>query len=266
MEVQDLVLHIEKLGLSNKEARVYLACLSLEMASVQTIADEAAIKRVTAYVILESLMVLGLVRQSVKGKKTMFAAEDPAQLEILLRRRADELSEQSANLRQMLPKLKAMRSTSKDLPEVKYYTGVESVRGLMDEFFRVSRGAGREVLSLNNVDELNQFFPEHSVGQSDTNHPLRGMKNRVVYTCASGPLPINRSENQVRSLRYVPYEKYPVSGNMAIAGDMLVIVTMVGKAPIGVKIHNAEMGKAMKVIFEMVWDYTATLAPAKPRA
>jgi len=266
MEVQDLVLHIEKLGLSNKEARVYLACLALEMASVQAIADEAAIKRVTAYVILESLMVLGLVRQTVKGKKTFFVAEDPAQLEILLRRRADELSEQSHNLKQMLPKLKALRTTTKDLPEVKFYTGVESVRGMMDEFFRISRGTGKEILSLNNVDELNQFFPEHSIGQANPNHPLRGIKNRVVYTSARGPLPSTRAENHARSSRYVSYDKYPVSGNVAILGDMLIIVTMVGKTPVGVKIRNAEMGKVMKVLFEMVWDYTAILEQSKPRA
>jgi predicted transcriptional regulator len=258
MDVQDLVPQIEGLGLSNKEARVYLACLGLEMASVQGIADEAAVKRVTTYVILEGLMALGLVSQNIKGKKTYFVPEDPSRLETLLRRRSDELSEQNKSLKEMLPKLEALRNTQRDLPEVKYYSGVESVRGLLTEFLAASRGSANEILSINNSDELTKFLPEHETGPKQANHPLWGSKNRVVYTSEHGPRPSLRTQDQMRGARYVPFAHYPLSGNVAIAGDTLVMTTMVGKTPIGVKIRNAEMGKAMAAIFEMTWEYSGT--------
>ncbi len=259
MDVQDLVPQIEGLGLSNKEARVYLACLGLEMASVQAIADEAAVKRVTTYVILEGLMALGLVSQSVKGKKTYFVPEAPSRLERLLRRRSDELMEQTKSLKDMLPKLETLKNTQQDLPEVKYYSGVESVRGLLTEFSTASRGSADEIVFLNNVDELNKFLPEHSVDRAGVGHPLWGTNNRVIYTSSKGPLPIASKVDKLRVARYVPYDRYPLSGNVAVSGDTLVMVAMAGKTPIGVKIRNKEMGRAMAVIFEMTWDYTESL-------
>ena len=107
--MHDLVTQIEDLGLSNKETKVYLACLQLGAASVQSIADSAAIKRVTAYVILEALGALGLITRLVKAKKTYFMAEDPIKLEGLLKRRADDLVEQQANLKALLPRLIELR-------------------------------------------------------------------------------------------------------------------------------------------------------------
>jgi sugar-specific transcriptional regulator TrmB len=80
---------------------------------VQLISDQSGIKRVTSYVILESLVGLGLVSQSVKGKKTLFVAEDPTNLERLLQRRQDELGEQQQNLKLLLPKLSTLRSVPK---------------------------------------------------------------------------------------------------------------------------------------------------------
>jgi sugar-specific transcriptional regulator TrmB len=49
---EELIGQIEELGLSNKEARVYVANLMLGPAGVQQIADASGIKRVTTYVIL----------------------------------------------------------------------------------------------------------------------------------------------------------------------------------------------------------------------
>jgi sugar-specific transcriptional regulator TrmB len=116
MNDQLLISHVEELGLSNKEARVYLASLGLGPASVQKIADEAGIKRVTTYVILESLVGLGLVSQTVKGKKTYFVAEDPVNLERLIERRRQELKEQKQNFDHILPELQNLKMQPKDSP------------------------------------------------------------------------------------------------------------------------------------------------------
>jgi sugar-specific transcriptional regulator TrmB len=112
MEDQTLISHIEELGLSNKEARIYVSLLTLGPSPVQRIADQSGIKRVTTYVILESLIGLGLVSQSVKGKKTYLIAEDPANLRRLLEKRERELNEQKHNFEQLLPELQGLKVAS----------------------------------------------------------------------------------------------------------------------------------------------------------
>src|SRR4051812_6506264 len=91
---EQMIRQIEEFGLSEKEARVYLASLMLGPAGVQRIADQAGIKRVTTYVILESLIHVGLVSQSLRGKKTFFVAEDPVSLQRLLEKKQREIADQ----------------------------------------------------------------------------------------------------------------------------------------------------------------------------
>lgn len=66
-----------KLGLSEKEAKVYLAALELAQDSAQNIAKKAGVNRPTTYVILEKLMKLGLANTLEENKKTLFVAESP---------------------------------------------------------------------------------------------------------------------------------------------------------------------------------------------
>ena len=56
--IQDL----QQIGLTEKEAKVYLAALELGEKAVQVIAQKAGVNRATTYFILESLIEKGLQR------------------------------------------------------------------------------------------------------------------------------------------------------------------------------------------------------------
>ena len=78
---------LKKIGLSENEAKVYLATLELGSSTAQQIAQKAELKRPTTYVQLETLMKRGLVTSFEKGPstspgqgKTMLRAEDPEHL------------------------------------------------------------------------------------------------------------------------------------------------------------------------------------------
>ena len=68
---------LKKFGLSEKEARVYLAALELGQASVQDIAKKSAVNRATTYLMIESLEKRGLMYKLIKNKKKLFAADTP---------------------------------------------------------------------------------------------------------------------------------------------------------------------------------------------
>ena len=61
-----------ELGLSEKEASVYLASLELGASSVQKISQQAKINRATTYVIIESLSKKGLMSTMEKAGKIFF--------------------------------------------------------------------------------------------------------------------------------------------------------------------------------------------------
>jgi len=72
---------LQDLGLSEKEARVYLAALELGQTTADKLAKHAKVNRSTTYVQLESLMKVGLMSTHEERKKTVFAPESPELLE-----------------------------------------------------------------------------------------------------------------------------------------------------------------------------------------
>ena len=73
---------LKQTGLTEKQAKIYLACLELGQAKVPEIAKKAEIKRTTAYGILDELVSLGLVNYSQKNKQKLYRAGNPDQAPI----------------------------------------------------------------------------------------------------------------------------------------------------------------------------------------
>ncbi|HUC87270.1 MAG TPA: helix-turn-helix domain-containing protein, partial [Candidatus Saccharimonadales bacterium] len=107
MQIIDLAARLEPLGLTDKEARVYVAALFLGPSSVQRIATQAEVNRATAYVILDQLAEYGLVSQSQEKSKTVYVAEPPEALGTLFTRQQHEIELRKQELKRLLPDLQA---------------------------------------------------------------------------------------------------------------------------------------------------------------
>ncbi|MEI6863993.1 MAG: helix-turn-helix domain-containing protein [Candidatus Adlerbacteria bacterium] len=68
------------LGLSEKQASVYLALVGLGESSAYAIAHKAGLKTPTTYVILKELIELNIVYTIPRAKKQLFVSMDPKQL------------------------------------------------------------------------------------------------------------------------------------------------------------------------------------------
>ena len=76
-----MIEQLQKLGLSQKEASVYIATLELGEASpVSTIAKKAEVNRTTTYDILETLVQKGIVITSTHKKYKFYRAQPPEKL------------------------------------------------------------------------------------------------------------------------------------------------------------------------------------------
>lgn len=121
---------LERLGLSQKEARVYLALLELGKDTVQNIGKKAKVARPTTYVILEKLLDLGLVSVADENKKTLFVAESPKELEKLLKQQEQDFEYRRQELNDQLDQLLAIYNASGSKPIVRYFEGPEGLKAL----------------------------------------------------------------------------------------------------------------------------------------
>jgi sugar-specific transcriptional regulator TrmB len=258
MNDQPLISHVEELGLSNKEARIYVACLSIGASPVQLIADQSGIKRVTTYVILESLVGLGLVSQTVKGKKTYFIAEDPINLERLIARREKELKEQRSNFEQILPDLKSLKTLPKDSPTIKYYDGEDSIKTILNTFIEKARQPGVDtVYGFSNLELLLKFFPEFKSTMSNPWRSEAGVHSMFLYTSEKGPVMKASDSSQNRDSRWLPPDKFPAVGDLTILGDAILMLSLGAGHPVGVTVESRELAQCFRVVFSVAWEGAA---------
>jgi sugar-specific transcriptional regulator TrmB len=259
MAVMDaqLISNIEDLGLSNKEARIYVASLMLGPSGVQSIADYSGIKRVTTYVILESLVSLGLVSQSVKGKKTLFIAEDPTNLRRLLDKREQEVKEQKQGFEAILPELLGLKTLPKDSPNVKFYDTPEGIRGLFGTFFDTYEGKPDMVYGVSNLDQLHAFFPEIKEANTNPQRLRKQIKSKFIYTSSRGPIYHDGDAAMGRDSRFIPADKFPFKGDFSIIGDHIIMISFTVAHPLAITIKSQELAAGMRAIFNLLWEQAA---------
>lgn len=133
MDLEILPLELRKLGLTEKEVRVYLAALELGYTSVQSIAQKAKISRPTAYEVVKSLKNKGLISESKDKSKKYFTAESPDKLLGLLKREKKEIEEKEREFIRIIAALREKYHLG-DKRDVKTYQGKTGIETLFDDF------------------------------------------------------------------------------------------------------------------------------------
>ncbi|MBI5644702.1 helix-turn-helix domain-containing protein [Candidatus Kaiserbacteria bacterium] len=114
---------LQDIGLSEKEARVYLASLELGQTTAEKLAKHAKVNRSTTYVQLESLMKRGLISTHEADKKAVFAPESPEILKRLLLKQRDDINSRERDLATILPMLVQQYEGAGEWPLVRFFPG-----------------------------------------------------------------------------------------------------------------------------------------------
>jgi len=118
-----LVKKLNDVGLDDKEARVYLASLSLGPSTAQKIAETAGIKRTTTYNIIEDLRNIGLIAISNQGFKKYYFPAPPESLEAAINAKREIL-------KTVMPDLQSLYNLKGDESSIKYYKGLKACQGV----------------------------------------------------------------------------------------------------------------------------------------
>lgn len=140
MDIKEI---LQKIGLSEKEANIYLAVLELGAATGYAVARRTGTKRPTTYLILEALEYKRLIHKVPRPGKILFTAESP---EILLR----DLNKKAELAKRGLPYLLALFNAKKESPQVELFQGRESIKEAFEKITQAStlRLFGTSVESL----------------------------------------------------------------------------------------------------------------------
>lgn len=234
------------LGLSKKEAAIYLALLEMGRAKVSEISRKAGMNRTTGYDILDSLVVKGLVRISGKEPKQEYVAESPNNLLSLLNREMEEKQKNIRKATELVPQLKSMQKVE-DRPQVKFYEGIEGIRQVYEDTL-TSTETIRAYASVDDVQTtLTNYFPAYYRRRADN-----GISIRAIFP----DTPVSRerqthNQTEARESALVPASTFHFHPEINVYDNKVMIASW--REKLGIIIESAEIADAMKKIFELAW-------------
>lgn len=239
---------LENIGLSEKEAKVYIAALELGKATAQEVAKKAGLKRPTTYFTMEGLMNMGLMSSVHEGKKQYFMAETPERLVDVFEAKQDELKRQGEKLNKIIPDLKKI--SQKDAgPVVRYYTGKEGVLSMVKDLLTVKKN--EEIYMAYNADLVRSMLTQK---EREGIRFDRAKKNIHVYSLYTTDGDELESSN-VSKRKILDKEKYPLDADIAVYGDKIRLASL-GDNAVGIVIENKDLANSLKSILRLCWDST----------
>ncbi|NTW30690.1 MAG: hypothetical protein HGA33_05405 [Candidatus Moranbacteria bacterium] len=236
---------LEQAGISENEAKIYLAALELGESNISRIAKKAVIKRTTAYLIVDALRTKGLINTFKKRNKTVFVAEDPRKIQ-------EKMAERKIAIDAIMPDLLALSNTLDKKPGIRYFEGSGGIKDLFKDMLKYP---GQEVLEWYSEAYVQDFEEEFFSGYFTP----RRVANKIWVRAI---LPDNviirklvgQNEKQLRKTKLLDPEKYDIKIEMNIYGNNKVSIISF-QEKIGLIIESKKIHDSMKNIFELMWEY-----------
>jgi predicted transcriptional regulator len=244
--MDELVQKIAPLGLTDKEARVYLALLQLGSGSAYSVALKAGLKKPTAYVILDELVEKGLTYVIPREKKKRYAAIPPEEL-------LQRAEERFAAAQEALPELLSLYKSSAVQHKARtlYFDGVSGVRQALE--YREKELRGKEIIgffstAVDRSPEILQLYFEWNAHHKKYGTKLRGFT--TTDESLEGIIKDNGAEHY-SNLRVLPAADYSPSVSIDSALDFVRI--QISQASQIVIIESADFAQSFRQIFELAW-------------
>jgi DNA-binding MarR family transcriptional regulator len=244
--MDELIKKISSLGLTEKEARVYVALLQLGNGSAYGVAVKSGLKKPTAYVILDELVEKGLAYHIPREKKRRYAAISPEKL-------MQEAEARFIAAKQTLPELLSLyKSTAvQQKARTLYFDGVSGMRQALE--YKEKELRGKEIIGF--FASASQATPEvlQLYFEWNTHHKKYGTKLRGFTTTdesLEGIIKDNGPEHY-SNLKVLPHADYAPSVSMDSALDF-VRIQLIGASQI-VIIESLDFAQSFRQIFELAW-------------
>lgn len=231
------------IGLTEKEASVYLAALSLGPSKVQEIAKSAQVKRTTVYSILESLKTRGLIKVELMGWKTLYVAESPDKLESLIEQMRHQVKKN-------LPEFTALYNLHSSGAFISYYEGLEGVKNVYENLLRDIR-PHEDYLIIGDTDLWLRQDPEFFL-----DFTKRRAKLNIKIRILAQDSPVAREHKKMEKIfneqiKIMP-EEYKLTTNMVIIPHR-VVINQITPPILAMVIENESIVKMNRELFEMIW-------------
>lgn len=241
---------LEFLDLKKEEIKIYLCCLEFGNLAISSISRITKIGRVNCYHHVEKLASKWYLISSKKSWTSIYSAEKP---QIFLNKEKERLN----LIENIMPDLMSISSNTPNKPNISFFEWVEWIKNI---FTKLELLENTEIVSFSNFSKLTDFFEDKTFLQ---NHFKSRLQNNIKTRFISPR--DEKSDNFVETFFPSDFNKhllevFLISSNqfffeseITIFEDSIAILNLTKENPVWVLIHNKNLYKTQKTIFDLAW-------------
>lgn len=241
------ITQLEKIGLKEKEAKVYIALLKKGSSLANALAKETNILRSSIYDYLDILVEKGFASYSIQSGKKYFHAVDPDKI---LNNFEEQKKKEEEALKKIIPELSALQNISKKKANVEVFEGKE---GLKTAFLRVLKDNPKEGLVYGSSGvsyKILPFFMEHfhkqRIKQKIHLKIIYNQGQQAKERIAKGPSLENTE------IKFLPIQEFSAAGTL-VYHDKVMIFILTLETPLAIVIESEDVAKQYKDNFKVLW-------------
>ncbi|MBU1019472.1 MAG: helix-turn-helix domain-containing protein [Patescibacteria group bacterium] len=236
-----------KFGLSEKEARVYLALMELGPSSVTEVSKKSKVTRTNAYHLLSSLEIRGLVNSHENKGKMIYSAENPARIVQMLK---DEIVNKKAQLDEaesILPELKEAYNDPEGKLKVRFYEGVEGVVSAYEDTLT----SDTPIMAYASVEHQHAFFPGY-FPEYYKRRTQKGIHVDCILAYTKESFRVKGLDKKHLRKTYIIPADFTISPEINIYDDKVAILSL--KEKFAVIIQSKDVADAFKKLFRLAYE------------
>ena len=239
--MSEVIEALKNLGVEDKEAKVYLACLELGNGTIQEVAEKSGVKRTSIYNILEDMKAKKLVSELKRENKISLIPQDPNDLVV----RAEEKVKE---VRVALPELLSIYNLPANKPKVSYYQGIEGIKKVYQDFLE----AKEDVCGYSDYNKMFEAVDNDWLLEI----PKKRAAAKVKFQCIAKDSKIareikSRDKEQLRETKLVTGVEFDTEIN--IYGNKVALISF-RRPYVGVIIEDRAIVATMRSSWKLLWD------------
>lgn len=239
--------YLKQIGLNESEVRVYLSILKTGPETVQNIAKNVKLSRVTVYSAVDTLIKHGLMSSVEKGKKQFYAVEPPERIVTVAENQMRQMDSVLKDIKANVQELFLMQGGNK--PVVKMYEGPEAFSVIQQEVLNTEIDM---LYEIGNRDVIRAIYPiDENLRREYFDKLIK--KKMMRHTIFISKDQKSRPEVINQKTKFLDPRKFKFTGDVFMYNDTVWLSNFTGKQVV-VMIKNQGIKDVLQAMFDMLWN------------
>ncbi|MFZ1257890.1 MAG: helix-turn-helix domain-containing protein [Candidatus Saccharimonas sp.] len=239
---------IKKAGLTESQAKGYLALIEHGNLTPTELATHTGENRTNAYMICDKLVTLGLATRK-EGPKATYTPNHPTALEALAERRRRAVQRNEQEVKSHIDPIINLFYAATEMPGARTVQGVEGIKEVFADILKVKQDVYFIRTSVDAQSLPSDFYINHSSQRAKagiTTYALTPVAPSSIRNFQQG----NDKTNMLHRTFYNP-EDYTAPAEIQIYGNTIALIAY-GETQMATIITSPPLAEAMKQLFRMI--------------